>query len=272
MNRNKDNRYGIPYCQIVRFPDNTLENLRVAYHQVRLPDFVREFLNGAPSVDRDFLNQCPSLFSRTADGAFFVRPNLPKYAPETLFQNFARSWRNTGRLELVAWHAHRAIEPFLRHDPQDGPITVDRLLQLRIREIEEELCVRYLATPLDLEASDVTSLERLREHVYDQLANVYGIDEPQGTEIYFHTFNMPEFALLHLQIRHNKPLHHAEHSRTYYLDDVIARLKSGKHFMEGITDEGRQTYFFGNDNPKLLDFLRTIEGHVLINDAPNPYL
>lgn len=267
----KRDRYeAVEHCDIVHFPGEALNNLRQTYHQEPLPAFFRSMLrHDADSFDRQIMRHSPEIFSWTSSCDYFIRPNVPKYRPEILLDNFSYRWRKAGKLYLVAWHLHPALTRYVKSDlPSPRAAT---LSEMKICDIEAASGIEFLTTPFDLNASHAQSLYQLREHVHYQLRYQYGILEPRQAALYFHIYNMPCYAVLHLQIRYGTSLHVAEDVRTFYLDQVIDWLKTGRNFCEMLNEQGRSAYFFANDNLELKKYLLNVPGSMLRENLPNPY-
>lgn len=267
----KDDKYTVRDCDIIYLPADSIEELRTAYHYEQLPQFLQELIKKeARSVDWQLIQRHPSLFSWTDDCGYFLRPNVPKYDNDVPFGDLPIRWRTHRKgLQLVAWWVHPFLLPTLLN-----PIRVQaahNLANTRICEIERISGIPFLASPFDLTPNHLPSLFSLRRHVMHELEQVYGVDDCHGAGLYFHTYNLPECAVLHLQVRVNYPLHPAEGSRTFYLDQVIEWLSSGHRFVDCLSEENRRAYFFGNENPELMKYLDHIPGSVALHQRLNPF-
>jgi hypothetical protein len=272
VHRKRERYELVEHCDRLHFPGDSLSSLRTTYHSAYLPPFMLSMLrHDADSLDRQMMRHCPEIFSWTADRDYFLRPNTPKYNHQVLMDDFGERWKEQGRLCLIAWHVHPLILPHLASSTPDESSNSSKLAAMRIHEIEELSGIEFLATPFDLRTNHVRSLEMLQKHVYEELRCKYGLAEPKEATLYFHTYNMPDCAVLHLQIRYGSSLHAAEDSRTFYLDDVIAWLKSGRDFLDCLNSEQRSTYFYAGDNQILMEYLGQVKGCVVERNLPNPY-
>jgi len=265
----KDKRYETDYCDIIYFPNNSIIKLRDSYHDEYMPDFIKDLLLHVPQcIDRKLIKQCPELFTWTCKNDYFIRPNIPKYKEDDLLTNFKSSWKKYNALHLIAWYVPSIFYTSIMEsfDKQNY-----KIFRKKICDIERIINHEFLATPLDLEPRHLSSLLALRSQVLKELNNTYGLKNTNDARLYFHIYNMTEYASLHLQIRYNTTLHPAEEPRTLDLDQVIAWLSAGKSVIECLTEENRKAYFFDDDNPCLIKHLKKIPNNIAYSRVENPF-
>jgi hypothetical protein len=234
-------KYQVPECTKLVFDEKSLDALRDTFHELPgVTSFLRDILDLKPGKDLEIFSSHPEYYSYLPpmdanSNGFLIFPNAPYIDLTSLSENPAELKNRRDGVCLGAYAIHpnqnlSLIEKMGAPSPVDvGNVKENYTDNTRsLSEIAAGTNVKYLASILDLDASDVPMLEKLRNHVIDHLFETYEVDQNKDkVQLYFHFPPADATATLHLHARVNVADHPLNQARSFELSDVIETLSNG---------------------------------------------
>jgi hypothetical protein len=234
-------KYQVPECTKLVVNDQSLNELRVAYHEITgVTNFLRNVLDMKPGKDLEIFTHHPEYFSYLppideSSNGYLIFPNAPYIDPASLSKNPTQLKDSRDGICLGAYAIH-PNQNLLLIETMGGPTHIsDRNLNndytdntRSLADIAAGTNVKYLASILDLDSTDVPMLEKLKEHVLSHLSEIYDVDNnKEKIQLYFHFPAADVTATLHLHVRVNVADHPLNQDRSFNLSDIIDTLNSG---------------------------------------------
>ncbi|BBP60576.1 hypothetical protein PHLH4_41660 [Pseudomonas sp. St316] len=193
-------KYQTPACNLLVFDAENLRQLKDTYHCVTgVTQFLRELLDRVPCRDLSGYEIQQGRFSYFApydasSNGFLIYPNLPyidfkEYSEEPLVLKERKSGITLGVWALhpnqnLAFAETLGLQRSAWQDNAQKDNCFDNGRTLY--EIESGTGVKYLSSILDLDASDVPMLEKLKKDVLDNLSGFYGVEgESDKIKLFF---------------------------------------------------------------------------------------
>jgi hypothetical protein len=275
-------KYQTPACNLLVFDEENLLQLKETYHCVRgVTQFLRNLLDMVPCRDLSGYEIQQGRFSYFApydqnSNGFLIYPNLPyidfkEYSEEPLSLKGKKSGITLGVWAIhpnqnLAFAETLGMQRSVWQDnhQKDNYLDNNRMLY----EVESGTGVKYLSSILDLNASDVPMLEKLKSDVLDNLSSFYGVDdEVDKVMLFFHFPVAEKTATLHLHVWVNKAEHPLNTARSFELDEIVNGLKEGKTISDIILGRNNGHYYV-----PVGDSIGSIKGVSNLGRVDNPYI
>ncbi|MGY2186879.1 hypothetical protein [Pseudomonas sp. SDO5591_S426] len=235
-------KYQVTECTKLMVDEKSLDALRNTYHELTgVTSFLRDILDLKPGKDLEIFKNHPEYFSYlppmdTHSNGYLIFPNAPYIDLNSLTETSStlKDRRDGICLGAYAIHPNQNLSLIEKIDDisniDDRNIKANRNDNTRtLSDIAAQTNVKYLASILDLDASDVPMLESLKEHVLAHLSEVYDVDSSkEKVQLYFHFPPADVTATLHLHVRVNVADHPLNQDRSFNLSDIITTLDSGR--------------------------------------------
>lgn len=276
-------KYQCPECNILSFDSGSLEALKDTYHKVRgVTEFLRDFLDLSPCRDLEGYELSPECFAyfsaqSSNSNGFLIFPNLPYINFQSYTENRISLKELKSGLTLGAWAIHPnqnlPLIENIRGEGFDGGMFFERKTDhtdnnRTLYEIEADTGVKYLSSILDLDVSDVSMLEKLREDTVNHLVKVYGVEpEVDKIKLFFHFPIAEKTATLHLHVWVNKADHPLNNARSFELDDIVESLRAGETIAEMILQRNGGRYYV-----PVTDQIGDIQGIPNLGRTKNPFI
>lgn len=242
-----------------------------------LPKFMADFLNLKPSQHRETLAQKPELITWSEDGKYILMPNPEQTNHELLMSDPKKAKYEEGGFGLIAWYIHPQLlqesrfgdkEKIIKDALENGEslrygkyvskenliknsnkhslkkvISFSELLERdtnkeTVGDIVNKSNEPYLSGPFDYQQEHLESLKSLRKMVKAHLSEIYGVNESDKVELYFHTHYSVDTTTMHLHVRINQMRHGLELDKSVTLDDIINCLENGKSVKQTFMERG----------------------------------
>ena len=265
LSKNVNEKYNSAQVSSYIFTDSDLDQLKNAYHNLRVPQFVTDIALGKDKPVNDMVSVSKKFVEPSLDGLAVFIPNTPVYHSSNEFKwyeekgeiNKAKDGPNG--LTLSTWFVHPGFRKTLL-----GPASPT------IKSLEAE-GAPYLASILDLNKSHLPHLKELQRLSKSHISKVYGVDEKDSVELYFHFPYAPKTVTLHLHIRVNQTTYGLERAKSYDLLEIINHLESGSDIKELILARQRQLGGYLLTNSGVVEDLLTRQGIGSVGRVANPF-
>lgn len=250
-------KYNCDFCTKVELSSVGVENLNKYYHNVRgLPGFIDDIIHitGNPP-QLNLMRNYPNLVEWSKSGDALLIPNgiyLKHAAPlPELFKQDPQG------IALVAWYIHpKQLEQTIfsqeeaRNDfgKASSRYSYAALIEpktrleryeykQRIKDIEDQSGIPYLASVLDIKKENLGYLINLKQMIIRHLEKNYRVSDEDYIHTFFHKIISEKHTTLHLHVRINQGVHPLEGKKRLTLDEAINVLESGKDIKNNLLDE-----------------------------------
>lgn len=274
----------------LHFTEEGIANLEEYYRELRgLPRYIDDVLALSPhSPKLDYFAQNPALLQWADDGSFIIQPNIPVMDMDAFMADTDNARNHPDGLELTMWYIHPRMlensvfqEKYFRDNFLEAADSFSYVPYLnsatnlerreekeRIKDIERESAITYLASTLDLSEGDLPYLRKVRDAIHAHLREVYHVQDSDEVKIFSHDLIGESGTTLHFHIRVNQGIHPLEKQHSTSLDEIIENLE------KGITPKdlllARKKIFFSPDGMHKRKNFQHIDG-ISFEEAESPF-